>query len=95
LVARASAVRAAARRIWSATANPDGPGLLERGREFQPSLASDLDPFVVDKMVRLAHLAEAVAEALRDYPDPRVRRSAAVLAARAHPVLAALDVRTG
>src|SRR6266849_3224044 len=35
-VAKASAVAAAARRIWSATANPDGPGLLERGREYQP-----------------------------------------------------------
>jgi hypothetical protein len=65
--------------------------LLERGREFEPTLASDFDPRVVDAVVRLARLAESVAELLRDCPDPSVRRSAAVLAARAHPVRAALD----
>jgi hypothetical protein len=92
-VARAAAVRAAARRIWSATANPDGPGLLERGREFEPVLVDDWDPLVVDGLVRLARLADAVAEALRDCPEASVRRSAAVLAARAHPIRAALDVR--
>jgi hypothetical protein len=45
----------------------------------------------VDAVVRLAHLAESLAELLRDCPDASVRRSAAVLAARAHPVRAALD----
>jgi hypothetical protein len=91
-VAKAAAVRAAARSVWSATANPDGPGLLERGREFEPVLLDELDPLVVDGLVRLARLADAAAEALRDCPEPSVRRGAAVLAARAHPIRAALDV---
>jgi hypothetical protein len=90
-VAKAAAVRAAASRIWSATVNPDGPGLLERGREFEPILADDLEPSVVHAVVRLARLAESVSELLRECPEPRVRRSAAALAARAYPVRAALD----
>ena len=73
------------------TANPEGPGLLERGREYQPLLRQDLDPFVVGALIRMSRLAEAAADALRECPDPLVRRSAAVLAARAHPILAALD----
>lgn len=78
-----------ATRIWNATANPDGPGLLERGSEFQPTTMEDFAPVVVDALVRLSRLAESVADELRDCPEPDVRRSAAVLAARAHPVLAA------
>jgi hypothetical protein len=46
---------------------------------------------VVSGVVRLARLAESVAELLRDCPDAEARRSAAVLAARAHPVRAAFD----
>jgi hypothetical protein len=65
-VARAAAVRAAARRIWSATANPDGPGLLERGREFETTRIDELEPQVVELVVRLARLAESVAEVQRD-----------------------------
>jgi hypothetical protein len=80
-----------ARRIWSATANPDGPGLLERGRDFQPTDVHELDAVVVDALLRVARLAESVAETVRDCPDPSVRRSAAVLAARAHPIRVALD----
>jgi hypothetical protein len=91
LVAKAAAVRAAASRIWFATANPDGPGLLERGREFETTRIGELEPQVVELVVRLARLAESVAEVLRECPDASVRRSAAVLAARAHPVRAALD----
>ena len=67
--------------------------MLERGREFSPTLPAELDPFVVDALVRLARLTDAVAETLRDCRDARVRRSAAVLAARAHPLRAALDDR--
>ena len=81
-----------ARQIWSGTANPDGPGLLVRGREFEPLLPPELDPLVVGALVRVARLADAAAEVLRDCPDARVRRSAAVLAARGHPIRAALDV---
>jgi hypothetical protein len=100
-VARASADRAPARRcrevqhaaarLWSATANPDGPGWLFRGLEFDPTPAPAVEhTLVVEALVRLARLSESVAEELRDCPDPTVRRSAAVLAARAHPILAGL-----
>jgi hypothetical protein len=65
--------------------------LLEPGHEFEPSLAEDFDPFVVESLVRLTRLAESASELLRDCPDAQIRRSAAVLAARAHPVRAALD----
>ena len=90
-MARAAAVAAAAKRIWTATANPDGPGLLERGREYQPRRTEDFEPLVVEALVRLARLTDSVAETLRDYPDANVRRSAAVLAARSHPIRAAFD----
>ena len=86
-----SEVQRAAARLWAATANPDGPGLLERGLEFGATAAADrADPLVVEALVRLARLSDSVAEDLRDCPDPAVRRSAAVLAARAHPILAGL-----
>jgi hypothetical protein len=90
-VAKAAAVAAAARRIWSATANPDGPGLLERGREFQPRRIEDFDPLVVQALIRLARLTDSVADSLREHPDTDIRLSAAVVAARAHPIRAALD----
>jgi hypothetical protein len=92
-VAAAAAAARVASRLWAATANPDGPGLLERGREFTPTSREVLDPHarVVEAVVQLARLAESVSELLRDCPDASVRRSAAMLAARAHPVRAALD----
>ena len=80
-----------AARVLRGTANFDGPGLLERGHEYQPLLRQDLDPAIIGAVLRLARLAGSVADALRDCPDPAVRRSAAVLAARAHPLLAAFD----
>ena len=46
---------------------------------------------VLDGLLRLARLAGTVADALRDCPDASVRRSAAVLAARAHPLRATFD----
>jgi hypothetical protein len=45
----------------------------------------------MDALLRLARLAGTVADALRDCPEARVRRSAAILAARAHPIRAAFD----
>jgi hypothetical protein len=95
LVARASA-RAAARKasiqaLLEATADPDGRGLLVRGREFQPVGRVDLDSRLVEVLVRLARLSESVAQTLRDHPDPAVRRSAAIVAARAHPIRAGFD----
>jgi hypothetical protein len=100
LVAKASAEQAAAARreirrvaaqLLQATANPDGEGLLLRGQEYAPKLATDFDPLVLKSMLRLARLAEAVGDSLRDCPDATVRASAALLAARAHPIRAALD----
>jgi len=77
--------------LWSATANPEGRGWLERGREYSPTPVEAFDAVVVDAIGRLARLADSVSETLRDHPDPEVRRSAAMLAARAHPILAVLD----
>lgn len=89
--AEAAALAAEAERLWSATANPEGPGVLERGHESQPRLAQDFDPLVVQAVVRLARLADSASESLRDHPNREVRRSAAILAARAHPIRAAFD----
>jgi hypothetical protein len=80
-----------ARQIVDGTANPEGAGLLLRGREYQPAQRGQFDPLVLDGLLRLARLAGTVADALRDYPDANVRRSAAILAARAHPLRAAFD----
>jgi hypothetical protein len=77
--------------LWSATANPDGRGWLERGREYEPTPIEAFEPEVVDAVARLARLADSVSASLREHANPDVRRSAAVLAARAHPILAALD----
>jgi hypothetical protein len=90
-VSSGSEARRQVARLWSATANPEGPGLLERGREFQPTRREEFDPRVVEAVVRLARLAASLGEVLGDCPDARVRRSAAILAARAYPVRAALD----
>jgi hypothetical protein len=74
------------------TADPQGRGLQLRGLEPLPVRRGDLEPVVVDGLLRLARLADAVGPTLRRHPDASVRRSAAVLAARAHPLLAGLDV---
>jgi hypothetical protein len=84
-------VRREAARLWHATANPDGNGVLLRGMEFRPVLRHDVKRDVLESVLRVARLSAEVAEALRDHPDVRVRRSAAVLAARAYPVRAAFD----
>jgi hypothetical protein len=77
--------------VWEGTANFDGAGMLMRGREYQPVLREDLEARVVEPLIRLARLGDSVAAGLSECPDPAVRRSAAVLAARAHPVLVAFD----
>ncbi|HEY0581400.1 MAG TPA: hypothetical protein VGE94_04410, partial [Chloroflexota bacterium] len=78
-------------RLLDATADADGRGLLLRGEEYQPRTRADFDASVVEPLLRLARLAESAADAVRDNPDQRVRRAAAVLAARAHPLRTALD----
>jgi hypothetical protein len=80
-----------AARLWDGTANPEGAGLLLRGEESVPLLKSDLQPWIVEALVRLARLSAEVADTLAECPDERVRRSAAVLAARAHPLRVAFD----
>jgi hypothetical protein len=84
-------IEGVAQAVLHGTANPDGAGLLLRGQEYQPAPRGDFDPLVLDGLVRLARLAGTVADALRECPDASVRRSAAVLAARAHPIRAAFD----
>jgi hypothetical protein len=65
--------------------------MLLRGLEYQPLRRGDVEPHLLEPLLRLARLAEACAETLRDHPDADVRRSAAVLAARAHPLRAAFN----
>jgi len=77
--------------LLDATADPDGRGLQLRGLEPRPVRRSDLDPLVVTGLLRLARLADGLGRTLGDHPDARVRCSAAVLAATAHPLLAGLD----
>jgi hypothetical protein len=77
--------------VLDGTANSDGAGLLVRGLEYQPQRREDFCSHVLDPLIRLALLADEIAEHLRDSPDPAVRRSAAVLSARAHPLLVAFD----
>jgi hypothetical protein len=84
-------IRLVAGRVLDGTANPEGTGLLLRGREFQPALRADFDSQVLAGLMRLARLAGTVADVLSECPDATARRSAAVLAARAHPLRAAFD----
>jgi hypothetical protein len=56
-----------------------------------PTPVEEFDPVVVQAIGRLARLADSASQTLRDHPDLEVRRSAAILAARAHPILAVLD----
>jgi hypothetical protein len=77
--------------LWLATADAEGRGWIERGREYDATPLDAFDPVVVNAVARLARLADSISEPLRDHPDAGVRRSAAVLAARAHPILAGLD----
>ncbi|MBV9322709.1 MAG: hypothetical protein JO352_02850 [Chloroflexi bacterium] len=46
---------------------------------------------MLEAIGRLARLADSVSETLREHPEVEVRRSAAILAARAHPIVAVLD----
>jgi hypothetical protein len=80
-----------AARLLEGTADPDGRGLQLRGLEPRPLRRDDIEPKLVEGLLRLARLADSIGHVLREHPDPQVRRSAAILAARAHPLLAALD----
>jgi hypothetical protein len=86
------AFEALAARLLNGSADPDGRGLQVRGLEPRPFRRGELDPNAVDGLIRLARLADSLGATLRDHPDPSVRRSAAILAARAHPLLIAFDV---
>jgi hypothetical protein len=78
-------------QLLDGSANADGAGLLLRGEEFQPRAITDFEPLPVHALLRLCRLAETVGAELSDCPDLAARRSAAVLAARAHPVRVAFD----
>jgi hypothetical protein len=62
-----------------------------RGHEFEPVGREAFNPLALMGVLRLARLASVAADALTDCPNAAVRRSAAVLAARAHPVRVGLD----
>jgi hypothetical protein len=85
------------RLLHDSVASADGGGLLVRGSIASPITRYELaaqDPsmaIAVDGLLRLAHLSESIEEALGDHPEPRVRRAAASLAARAYPLLSGLE----
>jgi hypothetical protein len=90
VLARAAARKHVA-RILDGTADPEGRGLLLRGLEFQPVTRKELEPRLIEALLELARVAEAASQVLQQHPDPAVRRSAALVAARSHPVRAAFD----
>jgi hypothetical protein len=56
-----------------------------------PAGGDRLEARLVESMRRLARLGDAVGARLLDHPDAQVRRSAAIVAARAYPLLLGLD----
>lgn len=85
-----------AERLLRAVANPDGPGLLLPGEEATPLTMANLTPGTplaeaASGLLRLARVAGDASELLQDHPDPRVRRSMALLTARAYPILTGLE----
>lgn len=81
-------------------ADTGGRGLLLRGEEVTPIRVADLAEgsamqVAAAAMLRLGVVAQRAAELLRDHPDADVRRSAAVLAARAHPLVEGLGATDG
>ncbi len=91
-----TSVARAAALLRSGVADPDGLGLLVRGWEHRPVLFADLDPasalgIAAAGLLRLSNIAERASGRLAGHPDPRVRRSCALLAAGAHPLLEGLE----
>lgn len=92
---RHDAIARAARRLLDGTADPDGRGLALRGEEMLPFRLANLPDgsamaIAASGLERLARLQDEVGARLRDHPDPAIRRAAALLAVRAHPLLAGL-----
>lgn len=92
---RHDAIARAARRLLDGTADADGRGLAPRGEEMRPFRLADLPAgsaiaVAASGLVRLARLQDEVGVLLRDHPDATIRRAAALLAVRAHPLLAGL-----
>jgi hypothetical protein len=82
--------------MLAGVADPLDRGLLLWGRERTPLRLATLDRDSAEGvaargLVRLAHLAERVADELRSHPDADVRRSTAALGARAHVLIAGLE----
>lgn len=84
-------VRREAARLFSAAGDTEPNGLVLPGSEFDRATVEDFDPVVLDAVSRLARLSASLSEPLGNHPDAQVRRSAAILAARAHPLLLGLD----
>ncbi len=85
-----AAARSLVRQILDGSADADDRGLLLRGLELQPRPRTSFEPLLLNGLLRLARLAEELGPSLRDHPDAEVRRSAALLAARAHPLRVAM-----
>lgn len=84
-------MRREAARLFSAAGDTEPNGLVLPGSEFDRARLEDFDPVVLDAVSRLARLSASLADTLGDHPDAHVRQSAAILAARAHPLLLGLD----
>ncbi|GAC1314812.1 MAG: hypothetical protein NVSMB2_04890 [Chloroflexota bacterium] len=89
--ARKRRVRREATRLFSASGDTEPTGLVLAGDEFERARLDTFDPVVLDAVTRLARLAASLCETLGSHPDGDVRRSVALLAARAHPLLLGLD----
>jgi hypothetical protein len=90
------AVARAASSLLVGFADPLERGLLVWGRETRPLTLRGLDPASAEGvaaygLVRLAHLAERVADEVAAHPRADVRRAAAGLGARAHVLIAGLQ----
>lgn len=88
---RREAVWQAATLLWSGYADPARQAVLLRGEEHAPLRIEDVRAgtalgVAVEGVLRVARLAEAEGVRFQEHPDPLVRRAAATLAARAHPV---------
>ena len=92
--ARTRRFRRDAGRLFSAAGETEPTGLILAGAGAGRARLESFDPRVVTAVTRLARLAASLTETLGDHPDAAVRRSVAILAARAYPVLLGLDELT-
>ena len=82
---------AAHRSIADQRAADSVRGGLAASRDSVGKSERELEMLVLESLLRLGRVAVSAADLLREHPDAHVRRSAAVLAARAYPLRAAFD----